>query len=366
MSPAHELDLGPLTWVKGEIDLALERANSALAEAGSAPDSASKIKFAQTHLHQAHGALSIVGLDGLTQFSEQLDRLLGEMAGEQIPATPDLRRLASRCIAAIGNYLDELTRGQPDQALRLFSLYCELTAARGLEAPTAGELFFPDLSQRPAFSQPADTSNDPKRLRNLRGRFERGLLKWFRNGDDPSGPQEMREAVAGIESLQAIPASRAFWFAVTAFFEALGQQAIASDAAAKRLCGRIDGQMRRFMEGSAIVAERLMRDVLYHVAIAAADSPTIQAVRNAYKLSDLIPSGRHGISDMPLGPVLRKLRDELAAAREAWDQFSRGGAVGLPRFQDAIASIIDQARALDQPEVAEIAAALGDLARRTA
>ena len=96
MSPAHELDLGPLTWVKGEIDLALERANSALAEAGSAPDSASKIKFAQTHLHQAHGALSIVGLDGLTQFSEQLDRLLGEMAGEQIPATPDLRRLASR------------------------------------------------------------------------------------------------------------------------------------------------------------------------------------------------------------------------------------------------------------------------------
>ena len=39
------------------------------------------------------------------------------------------------------------------------------------------------------------------------------------------------------------------------------------------------------------------------------------------------------------------------------------GAVGLPRFQDAIAPVIDQARALDQPEVAEIAAALGDLAR---
>jgi hypothetical protein len=61
--------------------------------------------------------------------------------------------------------------------------------------------------------------------------------------------------------------------------------------------------------------------------------------------------------------MLRKLRDELSAAREAWDQFSKGGAVGLPRFQDAIAPVIDQARALDQPEVAEIAAALGDLAR---
>ena len=30
---------------------------------------------------------------------------------------------------------------------------------------------------------PADTSNDPKRLRNLRGRFERGLLDWLRNHD---------------------------------------------------------------------------------------------------------------------------------------------------------------------------------------
>ncbi|MDD3328644.1 MAG: Hpt domain-containing protein [Zoogloea sp.] len=363
MSPAHELDLGPLTWVKGEIDLALERATTALAEAGSVPDSAGKIKFAQTHLHQAHGALSIVGLDGLTQFSEQLDRLLGEMAGEQIAATPEVRRLASRCIAAIGNYLDELTRGQPDQALRLFSLYSELAAARGLEAPTAGELFFPDLSRRPAFSQSADTRDDPKRLRALRGRFERGLLKWFRNGDDPAGPQEMREAVAGIESMQGNAASRAFWFAATAFFDALGQQAIPSDAGAKRLCGRIDGQMRRFMEGSAIVAERLMRDVLYHVAIAAADSPAIGAVRSAYELSNLIPSGKRGISDMPLAPILRKLRDELSSAREAWDQFSKGGAVGLPRFQDAIAPVIDQARALDQPEVAEIAAALGDLAR---
>ena len=38
MSSAHELDLGPLTWVKGEINLALERALEALAEAGTAPD----------------------------------------------------------------------------------------------------------------------------------------------------------------------------------------------------------------------------------------------------------------------------------------------------------------------------------------
>ncbi|HNO88991.1 MAG TPA: Hpt domain-containing protein, partial [Rhodocyclaceae bacterium] len=135
MSSAHELDLGPLTWVKGEIDLALERAAGALAEAETASDRLGRIKFAQTHLHQAHGALSIVGLDGLTQFSEALDRLLGELAAEQVTYTPAIARLATRGLAALGNYLNELTRGQPDQPLRLFELYAQLVEARGHEAP---------------------------------------------------------------------------------------------------------------------------------------------------------------------------------------------------------------------------------------
>ncbi|MDD2988513.1 MAG: Hpt domain-containing protein [Zoogloea sp.] len=362
MSSAHELDLGPLTWVKGEIDLALERSETALAEAGSAPDRLGRIKFAQTHLHQAHGALSIVGLDGLTQFSEHVDRLLGELAAGQVSYTPEVARLASRCIAAIGNYLDELTRGQPDQALRLFDLYVELAAARGQEPPTPGELFYPDLSQRPVFAGPADTSEDPKRLRALRGRFERGLLKWFRNGLDPAGPQEMREAVSGIERLQGVPTSRAFWFAATAFFDALEQRDAPADPATKRLCGRIDAQMRRVMEGSSMVAERLMRDVLYHVASTSAQSPSIAAVREAYALERLIPAGKYQISDTPQAPLLRKLREGFADARDAWSQFSKGGAIGLPRFQESIAPLATQARELNHPEIAEFVESLTDLA----
>ena len=58
MNVATELDLGPLTWVKGEIDLALRRAEEALAAwvAGGDP---TQVRFCRTHVHQVNGALDI-------------------------------------------------------------------------------------------------------------------------------------------------------------------------------------------------------------------------------------------------------------------------------------------------------------------
>ena len=72
MAATTDLDLGPLSWVKGEIDLALGRAHEALGKfVGDTADSA-QLKFARTHLHQAHGALSIVGLDGVSNAFDAL------------------------------------------------------------------------------------------------------------------------------------------------------------------------------------------------------------------------------------------------------------------------------------------------------
>ena len=72
MTARAEFDVGPLSWVKGEIDHAIEHAQEALrAFAANSADPA-QLKSSQTHLHQAHGALSIVGLEGITRVSEEL------------------------------------------------------------------------------------------------------------------------------------------------------------------------------------------------------------------------------------------------------------------------------------------------------
>ncbi|MCZ7655017.1 MAG: Hpt domain-containing protein [Rhodocyclaceae bacterium] len=82
------------------------------------PGDSAQLKFARTHLHQAHGALSIVGLDGVTQFSEAIEQLLSDIEGGQVAATAALGELAQRAIAVIRHYLDEVASGMPNQPLK--------------------------------------------------------------------------------------------------------------------------------------------------------------------------------------------------------------------------------------------------------
>ena len=52
-----QLDLGPLSWVKTEIDHSLSQARENLDKLAAAPADRAPVKYTLTHLHQATGAL---------------------------------------------------------------------------------------------------------------------------------------------------------------------------------------------------------------------------------------------------------------------------------------------------------------------
>ena len=58
--PVSDFDLGPLSWVQGEIDQALTRGVEALAAFKASPKDAIALKHARTHVHQAAGAIQMV------------------------------------------------------------------------------------------------------------------------------------------------------------------------------------------------------------------------------------------------------------------------------------------------------------------
>ena len=338
MNAATEFDLGPLTWVKGEIDLALARATEALGQHELSGE-ATQLRFCRTHVHQVHGALSIVGLDGVTQVTESLEALLSALEERRLQLTAEIVAMLTQAMAALGKYLDDLVAGEPNQPLRLLPAYQALAAARGQGACSPTDLFYPDLSLRPTKRAvpvaPLSAEQLHTLLKSERARFQRGLLAWMQHTTEPHVALEnMRAALDNIEATQEAPATRSFWWAALAFIESLFDRQGEADTESRQLLARIDTQIRRLLEGSHTIAERMMRDVLYAVAKAPANSSMLVAeVQSVFGLPALMPASvAEREANVPQEIALRRLRDTLAGTEELWNKFCTGSASALPAF----------------------------------
>jgi len=295
----------------------------------------------------------------VTQFAETLEALLEAIEQQTRPADDASIELAQRALAAIRHYLDDLINGQPNQPLRLLPLYRELQTARGQARVSATDLFFPDLSVRPprrSTAAPAMERDEFQQLlRQERARFQRGLLAWLRAPQDRSGVSEMLSAVKRIEATQDVASARSFWWIASGFLAALAEGNVPGETNAKQLCARIDLQIRRLLEGSKNVAERLMRDALYFVASADSDNDTVQQVKDTYQLQAAMPTAETA-APAPQEATRRRLREVIAATEEAWGKFCAGTAQALPAFKEhavALSATVEQLGHTDYRRLAQ-------------
>lgn len=340
MNAATEFDLGPLTWVKGEIDQALLRAEEALGLFVANAD-ATQLKFCRTHVHQVHGALDIVGLNGITEMTESLEALLLALEEESLARDEAALTVVRESLAALRQYLDDLMAGEPHQPLRMLPVCASLAEIRGLPPVHPGDLFYPDLSQRPPRSTvvpPTLAPDEMKRLlRKQRTRFQKGLLKWLTEPEQKAdGRQAMGEALAAIEAMQPTPGARSFWWVSQAFLEALDEPDVAIEPLARQLCARIDLQIRRLLEGSGNLAERVMREALYYVARTPAEPDSLVAqAQHIFDLPAQLPT-MAAVQSLPKGQeqALRRLRELLVSIEEVWNKYCAGSPASLAAFAD--------------------------------
>ena len=368
MNAATEFDLGPLTWVKGEIDLALERAEAAFGQYVAETD-VTKLKFCRTHVHQVHGALSIVGLDGITQVTESLEALLDALEEGRAALDDATVSAVGRAMAGVRAYLDELMAGEPNQPLRLMPVYLELAKARGIPTARASDLFFPDLTLRPpkrTRAVPALTPGELQQLlKNERARYQKGLLLWLTKPlQAEEGRQLMLDALTHIEATQETQAARSFWWTALAFIEALRDPAVSADTSVRQVSARIDQQIRRLLEGSSSLAERLMREALYHVAQASSDSGGVVAqVQSTFGLTAQLPGPEHVSGSQPQDAVLRRLREMLGNVEEQWNRVcSSGSTAALPAFAEQVRTVAAMTEEIGQTDLKRLGQGLGAIA----
>ncbi len=335
-----DFDVGPLSWVQGEIGQALARGLDLIATFRSAPSDPTVLSQARNHVHQAAGAIQMVGLDAVAVYTDEIERQLQRLEAldpnDLDPACACIDRACRKLVI----FLDELVGGTPPVPLKLFPEYEAMQRSRGVRAAAATDLFFPDMRLRvPLPAAPPPVAQDQLASHLLRQRrvYQNGLLAFLRG--DSAAARHMRDAAVGMERASTQESARVFWWTVGAFFDAIVEGGLEPGFGAKQLAARLDLQIRRVVEGSGKVAARLRREVLYYVAMSAPVAESVRAVRAGFGLDGLIPSAAALNADLVrLQPILREVREQLGAAKNIWMKVTLGRGESLPKLRDVMQS----------------------------
>jgi chemosensory pili system protein ChpA (sensor histidine kinase/response regulator) len=352
-----DFDIAPLTWVKGEIELALDRAAEALQQF-QAQKETTQVKFARTHLQQVYGALTMVGLDGVTQVVNALNLLLTALENNTgATGAPDkIIAVVDEGFDALRQYLGDLLAGMPNQPLRLLPIYQKIVALQGKSANPV-DLFFPNLNNlRPpkrVLKTPLNQNDRHMMIQRERNHFQKGLLAWLRQPEgspaSKTGLEQMQRALQRIEAIQPSSAARSFWWAALGLVTSLAHGA-SKVGDARSLCARIDQQIRRLQQGNPGIAERLLRDCLYFVAKTPGEAhPLLAEIQSTCHLSRLIPTvPLASTASSAQETALRRLKEAVATAEEQWNRFCAGSATSLSAFSEQTHSAVRFAEKLDE------------------
>ena len=354
-----ELDSGPITWVKAEIENALFRALEGIGQLRIAA-SAERRDAVRAELHQVAGALELVGIEGLAVLVQEFEKHFGADAGVVAPEALDL---VDRGCRRLLSHLKEMVGGSPPVPLRFISEYLALGKLHRSKFGPA-DLFFPDLSRRPAKlnnGNPPEPSRMPAFLLRQRRDFQHGLLQWLRGSD--VGLEQMRRVIAEIEAAYPLPSQRSFWWATHALLEATRSGFVEPSTALKQLMARVDLQVRRFVEGSTRVADRLRREVLYHVARARNGNPLVDEVKALYELDVLVPKRvPREIDIVALQPAIANLSAIVTRCKDAWASHNSGRSAALQKLREAAAELPSACDALQMPDFASLGRAIASAA----
>ena len=248
-------------------------------------DDTRQIEECRYYMHQLNGMLEMLELNGVAFVGHNVEELLTVLQEQRIEPDAQVLTATRQAIRSIYRYLDALIDGEVDNPVRLFPIYRKIMQIQGLEEISESDLFFPDIRESLPLQPVAPDLDDSSRqetAKQARAQFQSGLLSWLKNAEDRQSLQKMVEAVRSIEKLPAPIEQRRFWWISSGFLDSLLHQVQVADKSARRLCGKIEQEIRHLNKESHTVADRLTRELLYRVARSQPVSERLQEIGRVY------------------------------------------------------------------------------------
>ena len=353
-------DLGPLAWVLDELRKSLEGAVKAMrrfvrdAEAARESDlaalDAGPLRIARQQLHQACGALEMVGMGPPALVLRAMESAVQKFVQRPETCSDDAAAVIERASFALIEYLETVLAGKPASPVALFPQYRDAQALAGADRVHPADLW--PVERR--FREPEGTVSVPPLAygAEARARLDSAVLRIVKSGDQKAA-LSLRDTCLGFVASQPDRQSRAFWKICAGFFEAFGTGMLPADVYVKRVASRVLMQYATLAKGDSTIADRLVQDLLFFCSQAKPGdahnvaTPSLQAVRQAFGLDRFKPvdyeAARFGRYDPAM---LAQARKRIAAATETWSALAGGDRNKLKPAADQFSLVCDSLRKL--------------------
>jgi chemosensory pili system protein ChpA (sensor histidine kinase/response regulator) len=353
-------DLGPLAWVLDELRKSLESAAKALkrfvreAEAARGSDlaalDASQLRIARQQLHQAVGALEMVGLAGPALVLRAMEAAVQKFVQQPEQCSQDAAAKIERASFALTEYLEGVLAGKPVSAVSLFPQYRDIQALVRADRIHPADLWPYEwrwLEPTLAVTVQARHYDD-----EARAIMDQWVLQ-FMKGQAPLAARHLQEVSLGFAAKQTDRQPRIFWKIAAGFFEAVAHDLLASDIYLKRAASRILLQYASLSKGDPAISERLAQDLLFFCAQAtsgSAQTPVLSAVRLAYGLARFKPVDYELVQFGRFDPaLLAQARKRIVSAKEAWSSLAGGDSSKFKAVGDQFSLVTDSLLKLHPP-----------------
>ena len=353
-------DLGPLAWVLDELRKSLDGAVKAMrrfvrdAEVARESDlaalDAGPLRIARQQLHQACGALEMVGMGPPALVLRSMESAVQKFVQRPETCSDDAAAVIERASFALIEYLETVLAGKAVSPVALFPQYRDAQALAGADRVHPADLW--PVERR--FREPEGAVSRPPLPYGpeARARLDAAVLRIVKSGDLKAA-LSLRDTCLGFVAAQTDRQARAFWKICAGFFDAFGSGLLPPDVYVKRVASRVLMQYATLAKGDPTIADRLVQDLLFFcsqakVADLAEDAaPSLRAVRQAFALDRFKPvdyeTARFGRFDPA---VLTQARKRIASATETWSALAGGDRNKLKPAADQFSLVCDSLRKL--------------------
>ncbi len=354
-------DLGPLAWVLEELRKAVGGATRALRRFAldsegltpsekSASD-ASQLRIARQQLHQAAGAMDMVGQPAPASILRAMESAVQQCIQRPVLCNEDAINRIERAGFGLLQYLETILQGKAASAVALYPQYRDVQALAAQERAHPADLW--SVAWRWVDPVMPGTAKPLAYDAGVRARFEQAVLKVIKSRD-PAAARLLRDLCLGFSAAQTAKQPLIFWKISAGFFEALALELCPNDVHIKRAVSRILQQYSALVRGELGVSDRLAQDLVFFCAqarpTAQMSAPVLEAVRQGFGVATWAPvnydTSPFGLFDPAL---LTQARKRIGSVKEAWSSVAGGDLSRVRGLTDQFSLVADSLTKLHPP-----------------